>query len=598
MNWDSISNPQPPPQDESAPKQVPLSNSDFRKLLLTAESQKTHRNISNASVPRSRSDRPKSHSSKSRPHKLRPHHRKHRREDGVEGDEGGKTEKAPKYRDRARERREGKISSNMESLEATIPEETVEGADEGEGDPNRLMHTADYRAVAPTTGSDHAVERMRAIEESKYLGGDMENTHLVKGLDYALLKKMRRQIRSMELQADQELDKELEKPLGEDTIRREGTLETGLQFKTRIAEKIIETLFKSNQGKVERNEYFQPGRMAYRVELEDEMAEFEVPATVIRSKADCPLLDETNSSNSNLTTDDIIINKLAQIFAYTRAGRRQAKKAKMAKQKTDAPEYETHGSRQDAPKPKPQPIFDDAPTEYVPAKNRSSHRDRESESSSHRHRVKNRDEPSSSSSKRPQASSSTNSSARYFEKPVIEPEDKTAASKNGVSAAKDFVQQLASKFSTTSAVKTTDEQANLERLLKKTEISGYDECYPGFAESYDAMGDSDEETDFSKMDMGNKKGPMGRWDFETQEEYGDYMSNREALPKAAYQYGVKKPEGRKTRRIGGSGGGAGSNQKEERAKVDRQLQQITSLINKRKQMAQVAGDSESKRLKY
>lgn len=135
-------------------------------------------------------------------------------------------------------------------------------------------------------------------------------------------------------------------------------------------------------------------------------------------------------------------------------------------------------------------------------------------------------------------------------------------------------------------------------MLKKTEISGYDECYPGFAESYDAMGDSDEETDFSKMDMGNKKGPMGRWDFETQEEYGDYMSNREALPKAAYQYGVKKPEGRKTRRIGGSGGGAGSNQKEERAKVDRQLQQITSLINKRKQMAQVAGDSESKRLKY
>lgn len=347
MNWDSISNPQPPPQDEAAPRQVPLSNSDFRKLLLTAESQKSNRDISNASVPRSRSDRPKSHSSKSRPHKPRPHHRKHHREDDGEGEDGRKGEKAPKYRDRARERREGKTSSNMESLDATLPDEPVEGGDEGDEEPNRLLHTSDYRAVAPTVAANHAAERMRAIEESKYLGGDMENTHLVKGLDYALLKKMRRQIKNMELQADQELDKELEKPLGEDIIRREGTLETGLHFKTRLAENIIGVLFKNNQGKVERNEYFQPGRMAYRVELEDELAEFEVPATVIRSKADCPLLDE---STSDLTTDDIIINKLAQIFAYTRAGRRQAKKAKMAKQKPDEPE---HDIRQEAPKPKP-----------------------------------------------------------------------------------------------------------------------------------------------------------------------------------------------------------------------------------------------------
>ena len=28
------------------------------------------------------------------------------------------------------------------------------------------------------------------IQESKYLGGDMEHTHLVKGLDYALLEKV------------------------------------------------------------------------------------------------------------------------------------------------------------------------------------------------------------------------------------------------------------------------------------------------------------------------------------------------------------------------------------------------------------------------
>ncbi len=50
-------------------------------------------------------------------------------------------------------------------------------------------------------------------------------------------------------------------------------------------------------------------------------------------------------------------------------------------------------------------------------------------------------------------------------------------------------------------------------------------------ESADAIDDSDDEVDYTKMDQGNKKGPIGRWDFDTQEEYSDYMSNKEALPK-------------------------------------------------------------------
>lgn len=50
-------------------------------------------------------------------------------------------------------------------------------------------------------------------------------------------------------------------------------------------------------------------------------------------------------------------------------------------------------------------------------------------------------------------------------------------------------------------------------------------------ESADAIDDSDDEVDFLKMDQGNKKGPVGRWDFETQEEYSSYMGQKEALPK-------------------------------------------------------------------
>ena len=39
------------------------------------------------------------------------------------------------------------------------------------------------------SGESYAERRKQLIQESKYLGGDMEHTHLVKGLDYALLEK-------------------------------------------------------------------------------------------------------------------------------------------------------------------------------------------------------------------------------------------------------------------------------------------------------------------------------------------------------------------------------------------------------------------------
>ena len=37
---------------------------------------------------------------------------------------------------------------------------------------------------------DAAERKRQTIQESKFLGGDMEHTHLVKGLDYALLQKV------------------------------------------------------------------------------------------------------------------------------------------------------------------------------------------------------------------------------------------------------------------------------------------------------------------------------------------------------------------------------------------------------------------------
>ncbi|XP_044883637.1 protein Red-like isoform X1 [Mauremys mutica] len=95
--------------------------------------------------------------------------------------------------------------------------------------------------------------------------------------------------------------------------------------------------------------------------------------------------------------------------------------------------------------------------------------------------------------------------------------------------------------------------------------NSYAECYPATMD--DMAVDSDEEVDYSKMDQGNKKGPLGRWDFDTQEEYSEYMNNKEALPKAAFQYGIKMSEGRKTRRF---------KETNDKAELDRQWKKISA----------------------
>jgi len=75
----------------------------------------------------------------------------------------------------------------------------------------------------------------------------------------------------------------------------------------------------------------------------------------------------------------------------------------------------------------------------------------------------------------------------------------------------------------------------------------YSECYPGAFETSLAY-DSDEE-DLTKMDTGSqKKNRLRRWDFETEDAWNRYNDQKEATPRAAFQFGVKMSDGRKTRR--------------------------------------------------
>lgn len=443
------------------------------------------------------------------------------------------SELSEKYRDRAKERREGTDFQN-----------------------DARNATSGYRAVAPDvkSGIDAAERRRQLIEESKFLGGDILHTHLVKGLDYALLQKVRSEITHQEHIQETEMEKmvddKMEEKLNEVEIHPESQ---DNEIRTVIGKNIHRLVTQQRSRHIERNEFFATGRMAYLVELEDENVETDIPTTIIRSKTE---IQGQNELNNTLTTNDIVVNKLAQIFSYLRQGGKKKNKKRdkgLFKVPEDPPPDKTSTTSTSLkPRKDDISIYDDV-DEYKPSRKDygrdyrgSSHekeRDRDRRDRDRRHRDRDN---YGHSSKASSSSSSNRKHGSYFDKPN-EPAEVEQGLIN-IPAPPKLSTQLISK-------------------LHSAEPEGYAECYPGLQEMDDALVDSDDEVDFTKMDRGNKKGLIGRWDFETQEEYSDYMGSKEALPKAAFQYGLKMSDGRKTRK-----------NKNESQKLDQEWQKIQKII--------------------
>ncbi|GFN97948.1 protein red-like [Plakobranchus ocellatus] len=600
-----FSNPLPPTAHRVSTEETPaddhhLTNEDFRKMLMTPKPSSS--TSYTESVKHARKDVPvmedegEEDDAATRRKKKKSYYAKLKRDE-----EERQKELESKYRDRAKERREG---SNKDYTNET----------------EMISTTADYRAVAPDAKAieNYAERRKQVIQASKYLGGDMEHTHLVKGLDFALLEKVRAEINSKEKEEEDMMEAVVTQP------KEEEDPEEKITFKSKLGRNIYRTLFKNRLPT--RNELFLPRRMAYVIDLEDDFAESDVPATLIRSKADCPTLAATTT----LSTNDIVINKLTQILSYLRQGKREAKKLKKKekgklkeeeKARITAMDDSIYGDLGDYEpsfnKPKEKKERDrkdrdrdreresdrdrererdrgrdrERDREHNRDRERDRDRDREREKDRRdrdRDRDRERDKERSDRFREPEERPSKKS---YFEKPVEEDQEEPKAKQT----AKELVKSINDRFKgyaeaeeEKEQVKAEAQQRRLQKLKAKTYIDSYAECYPGMMESADAIDDSDEEVDFTKMDQGNKKGPVGRWDFDTAEEYSDYMSNREALPKAAFQYGVKMSDGRRTRRTA---------PKDEKQKLDREMQQIQRIIEKRKPSGH-SGGSDAKLPKY
>ncbi|CBI27750.3 hypothetical protein VitviT2T_016217 [Vitis vinifera] len=494
----------------------------------------------------------------------------------------------PKYRDRAKERREDQNPdyepTELGSFHAVAPPGTVD------------LRSTDANKIS--------------IEHSKYLGGDVEHTHLVKGLDYALLHKVR-----------SEIEKKPEVGDDADGKSRVSNEDQPLSFRTATAKSVYQWIVKP-QTVVKSNEMFLPGRMAFIFSMEGGFSS-DIPTTLHRSKADCPVPEEMVT----VGVDGSVLDRIAKIMSYLRLGSsgkvlKKKKKERDVKGKisTVGNEFdeEKKPSKLDGGMSKNQTERESLPPPLPPRKNYVDSREKHGPSVARSEQddifvgdgveydIPSKDMSQSPVSEDMEESPRNKERISYLSEPAYGPvppsEPQEWQQTNGYDAMQaqalaagyqgdwqeyQYAEQMAypeqylqqnmqtydvqagmgipqdPRFMTQeekdrglgSVFKRDDQR--LQQLREKDArekdpnfiSESYSECYPGYQEYNREVVDSDDEDDLSKMDMGGRaKGRLHRWDFETEEEWATYNEQKEAMPKAAFQFGVKMQDGRKTRK--------------------------------------------------
>ncbi|KAI7820008.1 RED-like protein N-terminal region-domain-containing protein [Gamsiella multidivaricata] len=315
-----MSNSMPPPAfkpsaEKKEEKAGGLSQDDFRKLLATPRaapggtggiggsfSGGSMRALGmagrTARVPAPQT--PRSSEGGSNKHKYKKHAQKTPAKDASAA--------GSKYRDRATERRQGMNPDYIETEQilSTLEEAAAE--------------------VAPEV----------MYEQSKFLGGDREHTHLVKGLDYALLNKVRQEDSGQDSEVA-DLDKVFEtvekavKAEGSTVMKQEEEVpETNSVLARDVFKYAIEEPAK-RPPKV--NEMFLPGRTVFVFELPittkskkpkagfvEDNNPFAVPTTVVRSRAD---VDQHLAGTVENPEADMVMKKVMDVLQAIRTGERK-----------------------------------------------------------------------------------------------------------------------------------------------------------------------------------------------------------------------------------------------------------------------------------
>ncbi|CAK9864298.1 unnamed protein product [Sphagnum jensenii] len=618
-----ISNPLPPPprpQDKQRCENANggaalqnLSNADFRKMVMETPRRGEEKS----------KDRPRSRAKRGEDEEVDGEKRAHRkfRPKLKEEEKAGEEDDLPRYRDRAKERREDvnpdydATTAELGSLHAVAPPGTVD------------LRIADAHRIS--------------IENSKFLGGDVEHTHLVKGLDYALLHKIRSEIDK------RPEDDELVENAKHSQQRKE---DKTMAFRTASAKMVFQWIVKPQTvNKV--NEMFLPGRTAFVFDMDEEFAH-DIPTTVHRSKADCPPPQETVT----VGVDGTVLERIAKIMAYLRLGSSGKLLKKKKKDKGDVrgkilssmggeggvmdgvvnggtngthgrpveeeflppppplpPQHNFVDSRESAttisaalsitgtangPQGERDDIFEGVGSEYVPTVREAqsplsedmeeSPRDNDRQSYFNEpygpapppHDLRQGWEHEAGYDNAMQGPTMPYPGGEWNEFPAPPPPEAYAGpwppeqyaayiEQYGNPPVSDFdlaglpvpppdprlMTQEEKDRGLGSVFKRDDQRLQQLRERDSREkdpnfiSESYSECYPGYQEYNREIVESDDDEDLTKMDMGGRaKGRLHRWDFESEDDWAKYNEQKEAMPKAAFQFGVKMQDGRKTRK--------------------------------------------------
>lgn len=432
------------------------------------------------------------------------------------------------------------------------------------------------------------LDAKQLYEQSKYLGGDVNHTHLVKGLDFALLKKIRTDLNKKkeeieeeeeivteepmdeDTQNDQDLDQVLEKfergekvPDEEETIIEEDIDKP--KFFTLMAKNIHDQIMQQcSDEPPPRVELFEPGRMAFVFELADEVGHysdaFAIPTAIIRSKADITAkLSKSGWSEDTQAETNLVIEKISNVMQAVRRGDRHHGSVitpnKPTRELTSQPiAMAEDGFMGD--------IFADAGRDYT------------------------LDETVIENNE-------TTAPKNYFQGLTVDPDEEMADVVNN-----DEVNALLSQVTGRSGEKEekeeTEEGTSKRRKYEQVELDADAADIDMFGLSSSALptsfeehqstayqsGDDEDETETKAstqfVDQGtnrNKKAQLTRWDFDTEEEWQKYKSTIEIHPKSAFQFGVKLGDGRKRNRER-----KGMNDKQ---RLDRDYQQVKSIMSKK-----------------
>lgn len=454
----------------------------------------------------------------------------------------------------------------------------------------------------------------------------MNHTHLVKGLDFALLRKVRTDLERQkknesEEEEEEESDEEatttadhkrmdIDTPQEQDLDDVLDRFERGEKvkddvdlavvdekeeeqeldkpkFRTLMAKNIFNEIIQQSSDDKPRVELFEPGRMAFVFELADEVGHysdaFAIPTAVIRSKADVNAkLSKSGWSEDIQAETNLVIEKIAQVMEGVRRGdRRQGSMVEKPLQKPTDTEVTTTAITS-----QPIAVVDDAFMGDIFA---DVGRDYELDESAAQKSKEEKD--------------TADKGKNYFKGLVDEDEEIPDASNEAVDA-------LLSKATATAnpdrSNDTNEGDTDKEERLQQgepTKKRKYNVEMDPDADDIDMFGlsssalptsfeehqstayesgDDDEEgngkekTSTQFIDQGtsrNKKAQMTRWDFDTEEEWHNYKSSIEFNPKSAFQFGVKLGDGRKRNRER-----KGMNDKQ---RLDRDYQQVKNIMSKK-----------------